>query len=178
MGTGIEPHSYMQVWLLLIYSITFAFDSSARPVNARTCQEQGIASIYSSGGTASGERVQAHLPTAAHRTLPFGTMVRVTNLKNGLSVMVRINDRGPFIRGRIIDLTPAAAGALKFSGLASVGLNCEMVQAPLRNPLIGTCFAGFNCAGQILGTMFYDNCKRVPRALTSWLTGDGLLCFN
>jgi rare lipoprotein A len=82
----------------------------------------GIASVYghSGGPTASGERAQPGRLTAAHRTLPFGTMVRVTNKRNGKNVVVRINDRGPFIRGRIIDLTPAAAKTLGFSGLAPV----------------------------------------------------------
>jgi rare lipoprotein A len=82
----------------------------------------GIASVYghSGGPTASGERAQPGRLTAAHRTLPFGTMVRVTNKRNGKIVVVRINDRGPFIRGRIIDLTPAAAKTLGFSGLAPV----------------------------------------------------------
>ena len=61
--------------------------------------------------------------TAAHRTLPFGTMVRVTDSHTGRSVVVRINDRGPFVRGRVIDLTPAAARALGFSGLADVTLD-------------------------------------------------------
>jgi rare lipoprotein A len=61
--------------------------------------------------------------TAAHRTLPFGTMVRVTHTKTGKTVVVRINDRGPFIRGRVIDLTPAAARVLGFSGLAPVTLS-------------------------------------------------------
>jgi rare lipoprotein A len=63
--------------------------------------------------------------TAAHRTLPFGTKVRVTNKRNGKTVVVRINDRGPFIRGRVIDVTPAAARALGFSGLAPVVLDIE-----------------------------------------------------
>jgi rare lipoprotein A len=54
--------------------------------------------------------------------LPFGTKVRVTNVRNGRSVVVRINDRGPFVRGRIIDVTPAAARVLGFSGLAPVRL--------------------------------------------------------
>lgn len=58
--------------------------------------------------------------TAAHRTLPFGTRVEVVNQRNGKRVTVRINDRGPFIRGRVIDVTPAAANALGFSGLAPV----------------------------------------------------------
>ena len=58
--------------------------------------------------------------TAAHRWLPFGTLVRVTHNRTHRSVVVRINDRGPFVGGRIIDLTPAAARAIGFSGLASV----------------------------------------------------------
>jgi len=84
--------------------------------------ESGIASVYgySGGRTASGERASPGQLTAAHKSLPFGTMVHVTNKKNGRSVMVRINDRGPFVRGRIIDLTPAAASQLGFSGLAPV----------------------------------------------------------
>jgi rare lipoprotein A len=61
--------------------------------------------------------------TAAHRTLPFGTLVRVTYQRSGRSVVVRINDRGPFVRGRVIDVTPAAARALGFSGLAPVTLD-------------------------------------------------------
>jgi rare lipoprotein A len=87
--------------------------------------QSGIASVYAYRGekTANGEFVQPHHFTAAHRTLPFGTMVRVNNKKNGRSVVVRINDRGPFIRGRVIDLTPAAARAIGFSGLAPVSLD-------------------------------------------------------
>ena len=60
--------------------------------------------------------------TAAHKSLPFGSRVRVTNKKYGRSVTVRINDRGPFVRGRVIDLSPAAARALGFAGLAPVSL--------------------------------------------------------
>ena len=86
--------------------------------------ESGIASVYVYSGqrTASGERVRPDGLTAAHRTLPFGTRVRVTNKSNGRSVVVRINDRGPFVRGRVIDLTPAAAHVLGFNGLARVTL--------------------------------------------------------
>jgi len=84
--------------------------------------ETGIASVYaySGGKTASGERANPGGLTAAHRTLKFGTQVRVTNRRNGRNVVVRINDRGPFVRGRVIDITPAAARALGFSGLAPV----------------------------------------------------------
>jgi|ERR1700721_479544 len=82
--------------------------------------QRGIASIYEGGRTANGGRASPSGFTAAHRSLPFGTHVRVTNVHNKRAVMVRINDRGPFIRGRIIDLTPAAARSLGFSGLALV----------------------------------------------------------
>jgi rare lipoprotein A len=82
--------------------------------------QSGIASVYSGGRTANGEHASPQKLTAAHRTLPFGTRVRVTNKRNGRSVVVRINDRGPFVRGRVIDLTPAGAKALGFSGLAPV----------------------------------------------------------
>ena len=85
--------------------------------------------MYAGGGdgyagrrSASGERVSSGALTAAHRTLPFGTMVRVTNTRSGRSVVVRINDRGPFVRGRVIDLTPAGARAIGMSGLAPVSL--------------------------------------------------------
>jgi rare lipoprotein A len=90
-----------------------------------TSPQFGIAAIYSyrGGKSASGETTNPSRLTAAHRTLPFGTMVRVTNRRNGRSVVVRITDRGPFTRGRIIDVTPAAAGQLGFSGLAPVSLD-------------------------------------------------------
>lgn len=71
----------------------------------------GGASWYSlpHNRTANGERMNPHAMTAAHKTLKFGTRVTVTNMKNGKSVVVRINDRGPFVRGRIIDLSKAPA---------------------------------------------------------------------
>jgi rare lipoprotein A len=84
--------------------------------------EAGIASVYSGEKTANGEYAHAHALTAAHKTLPFGTKVKVTNVHTGRSVIVRINDRGPYIKGRIIDLTPAGARAIGSSGLAPVEL--------------------------------------------------------
>jgi len=84
--------------------------------------QTGIASVYSGEQTANGEYAHASALTAAHRTLPFGTMVEVTNIQTGRSVVVRINDRGPYIRGRVIDLTPAGARAIGSSGLAPVTL--------------------------------------------------------
>ena len=98
-------------------AITFSVPAivSAEPVS------RGQASFYSyDQPTASGERFNPGALTAAHRTLPFGTKVRVTDVKSRKSVVVRINDRGPFIKGRIIDLSKGAAGALGFSGLQRV----------------------------------------------------------
>ncbi|MBW4478893.1 MAG: septal ring lytic transglycosylase RlpA family protein [Tolypothrix brevis GSE-NOS-MK-07-07A] len=88
---------------------------------------KGMASYYSYEGgnrTATGERFNPQGLTAAHRSLPFGTRVRVTNTGNGRSVVVRINDRGPFIRGRVIDLSVSAARELGMisSGVAAVKL--------------------------------------------------------
>src|SRR4029077_12249408 len=97
-----------------------AMISFSSPLMAST--ETGIASVYSGEKTANGEYAHAFALTAAHRTLPFGTMVKVTNIETDRSVVVRINDRGPYIRGRIIDLTPAGARAIGSSGLAEVKL--------------------------------------------------------
>lgn len=86
--------------------------------------EQGLASFYGSESgprTASGERFDPEAMTAAHRTLPFGTRVRVTNIRTGRSVLVRINDRGPFIKGRIIDLSRGAARVIGITDRAGLG---------------------------------------------------------
>jgi rare lipoprotein A len=100
---------------------------SEKPSLARAAVEgglmSGIASVYSGGRTANGEVAASGGLTAAHRSLPFGTMVKVTNRGTGRSVVVRINDRGPFVRGRVIDLTPAGARAIGFNGLAPVTLS-------------------------------------------------------
>jgi rare lipoprotein A len=85
--------------------------------------QAGKASWYGHGSrTANGERFNPGGYTAAHRTLPFGTRVKVVNERTGRSVVVRINDRGPFIGGRIIDLSRGSARALGVSGVASVSL--------------------------------------------------------
>ena len=100
---------------ILVAAISF---SSSFAASTQT----GIASVYSDERTANGEYAHASAFTAAHRTLPFGTMVKVTNTQTDRSVVVRINDRGPYIRGRVIDLTPAGARAIGSSGLAPVTL--------------------------------------------------------
>lgn len=87
--------------------------------------QDGIASVYTTHEgtrTASGRRLSDGALTAAHKSLPFGTKVRVTNKHNGRSTVVTITDRGPFVRGRVIDLTLAGARALAFNGLALVSL--------------------------------------------------------
>jgi rare lipoprotein A len=95
--------------------------------------EEGLASWY--GGkfqcrrTASGEVFDTFQFTAAHKTLPFGTLVRVTNLDNGKSVTVRINDRGPFVPGRIIDLSMAAATAIGLAGRGVAPVRLEVQPA-------------------------------------------------
>jgi rare lipoprotein A len=87
-------------------------------------EQAGVASWYGPGfhgrRTANGERFNTHDLTAAHRSLPFGTRVRVTNKTNGRSVVVRINDRGPYAGGRVIDLSNASAHAIGVSGTAKV----------------------------------------------------------
>ncbi len=86
--------------------------------------ETGLASYYSDNmnghATASGESYSSSKKTAAHKKLPFGTLVKVTNTANNKSVIVRINDRGPFVAGRIIDLSKAAANAIGMVGMGIV----------------------------------------------------------
>jgi rare lipoprotein A len=96
-----------------------ALPASSRPASSSPLFSMvGTASYYGPGfhgrRTASGETFDMNELVAAHRTLPLGTVARVTNLTNGRSVVVRINDRGPYIRGRILDLSKGAARALRF----------------------------------------------------------------
>ena len=113
--------------MLLVASI-LTCQFSPTYLRPSTADQAGLASVYShesGSGTASGQKLNREALTAAHRTLPFGSKVKVTNKRNGRSVIVTINDRGPFVRGRVIDVTPAAAQALGFSGLTQVTLNAQ-----------------------------------------------------
>lgn len=100
---------------------------SERPI------EEGLASWYGPGferrRTASGERFDGAELTAAHRTLPFGTVVEVVNRDNGRAVRVRINDRGPFVRRRVIDLSRAAAEAIEMLGPGTAPVALYLVEA-------------------------------------------------
>ena len=99
--------------------------SHAKPIT-------GVASFY--GGkfqgkrTASGEIFNANAMTAAHRTLPFGTQIMVTNLRNGRSVVVRVNDRGPHVKGRIIDLSKAAAKKIGIGRAGTARVRLEVLK--------------------------------------------------
>ena len=120
----------------LLCILTIVLGYGLQP-SASAAAERGIASVYSTKHSAktSGEtKMTDHALTAAHRTLPFGTKVLVTHGKSGKSVIVTITDRGPFVRGRIIDLAPAAARLLGISGLAPVIIAIGNLEAdqPLR----------------------------------------------
>jgi rare lipoprotein A len=115
-------------WLVVVLLVAACGGRQARhaePPHHPTNAMRGMASWYGEAQmTASGERFDKHKMTAAHRTLPLGTLVRVTNTRNGKSVVVRINDRGPYGHGRIIDLSEAAARKLDMidDGVAPVTL--------------------------------------------------------
>jgi rare lipoprotein A len=97
-----------------------SFDASA---------SSGMASYYSSGvRTASGEAFNPNELTAAHRTLPFGTKLRVTNVSTGQSVTVRVNDRGPFVPGRVVDVSHSAAESLGMTGKGVAKVKLDVVQ--------------------------------------------------
>lgn len=104
-------------------------------------KERGIASWYGQDFhgwmTASGETYNMEAPTAAHRTLPLGTVVRVTNVKNGKQVRVRINDRGPYVHGRILDLSYAAARKLSMVEHGITPISLEVIgNQPLGSYLL------------------------------------------
>jgi rare lipoprotein A len=107
-----------------------------RPTPRPITIEVGEAAYYSARfhgrPTASGERFDMHAFTAAHRTLPFGAQCRVTNRRNSRSVVVRINDRGPWTHGRIIDVSLAVAQALDFVRLGHVPVIVEVLSLPTR----------------------------------------------
>jgi rare lipoprotein A len=104
----------------------FASDKKAA---ATQVASDGIASFYTEGTkTASGEKFNTHELTAAHPTLPFGTRLRVTNVASGQSVTVRVNDRGPFVRGRVVDVSYAAAETLGMVGGGVAKVKLDVVQ--------------------------------------------------
>ncbi len=127
MGS-INIKSILLVLILSLFMPLSSFSSENYP-------QYGNASWY--GGkfhgrtTASGERFNKYEFTAAHKKLPFGTILRVTNLRNGKDVYVRINDRGPFIKGRVLDLSLASAEALHFNRRGVIRVKIEIVSLPV-----------------------------------------------
>lgn len=114
--------------LLLLVAIASSGCAAARasPGAAPTRAEEGIASYYAASlegrSTASGEPYRGAQATCAHRTHPFGTKLRITELRSGRSVVCRVNDRGPFVKGRVVDLSASLARELGIvkQGLAKV----------------------------------------------------------
>ncbi len=117
---------------LLLFLASQALSSAARPAPAGKT-EFGLASVYHDRRTASGEPFLPHRYTGAHRTLPFGSYVRVTAPRTGRSTIVRINDRGPFVKGRIIDLSPAAAASLGLTKKLGT-TRVEVLHLPAKAP--------------------------------------------
>lgn len=119
-----------------------SYDSYDAPVKAKKAKKYAASNSYSSGGStlsgkasyywqpqrvASGGWFNPNAMTAAHKTLPFGTKVRVTNKNNGKSVIVTINDRGPYVAGRVIDLSKAAAHAISMQGSGVVPVSVAVL---------------------------------------------------
>ena len=102
-----------------------AFGANKQPVDAAL----GLASFYTEGSrTASGEKFDPNVLTAAHPTLPFGTRLRVTRVDTGRSVIVRVNDRGPFVRGRVVDVSYSAAKQLGMIDRGVAKVKIDVVQ--------------------------------------------------
>jgi rare lipoprotein A len=122
--------------LLLIFSVSCsAVNPASKPSkSSKQIQVQtGKASWYSTlcnGGskTASGERLNNNSSTAAHKTLPMGTKVKVTNVRNGKSEIVKISDRGPYVKGRVIDVTVGVASRLGFKSQGVTDVKVEVLQ--------------------------------------------------
>ena len=125
--------------------------------------EEGVASWYGipfdGRRTSNGEIYNMHQFTAAHRTLPFGAVVRVTNLRNGRQTEVRINDRGPFVANRVIDLSLSAAQAIEMVGTGTAPVRLEIIGGP--NPQVG--FFGL----QVGAFQLQDNAERLRAQLAT-----------
>jgi rare lipoprotein A len=124
--------------------------------------EEGVASWYGAPfnghRTSNGEIYDMYQMTAAHRTLPFGAVVRVTNLRNGKQTEVRVNDRGPFVAGRIIDLSLSAAQAIEMVGTGTAPVHLEVIAGP--NPSVG--FFGV----QVGAFLVQENAERLKAQLS------------
>ncbi|MFC5285129.1 septal ring lytic transglycosylase RlpA family protein [Pedobacter alpinus] len=114
--------------ILLLLLTIFLF--SCAPKVTQRGKASYYADKFNGRKTASGEKFRNSKLTAAHKTLPFGTKVKVTNLKNGKTVKVRINDRGPFVAGRIVDLSKKAARKINMDkeGVGNVVIKYKQIK--------------------------------------------------
>jgi rare lipoprotein A (peptidoglycan hydrolase) len=128
----LQPALFFRLACFFVLAVALVVPARAfAPTRFRAGETQsGMASWYGveqGRHTASGERFNPYALTAAHRHLPFGTIVRVTNTLNGRSVELRINDRGPWVHGRILDVTDAAADILQMKTLGTVPVLIEVI---------------------------------------------------
>jgi rare lipoprotein A len=126
-----ERHHYTRVATTERVSIVRRHDpyTSEKHTGDLKLASHGVASFYSEGAlTANGEKFNPNELTAAHPSLPFGTKLRVTNTTNGQSVTVRVNDRGPFVQGRVVDVSYSAAHALGMVGAGTAKVKLDVVQ--------------------------------------------------
>ena len=136
--------------------------------------EEGVASWYGfpfqGRRTSNGEIYEMHEFTAAHRTLPFNAVVRVTNLRNGKQTQVRINDRGPFVANRVIDLSLAAAQAIEMVGPGTAPVRLEIMSGP--NPQVG--FFGV----QVGAFLSPDNAERLRASLATRYSAVSVVTYD
>jgi rare lipoprotein A len=144
------------------------------PVAPGQYVEEGVASWYgvpfNGHRTSNGEIYDMHALTAAHRTLPFGAVVRITNLRNGLQTEVRINDRGPFVSNRIIDLSLSAAQSLQMVGPGTAPVRIELISGP--NPAGG--FFGV----QVGAFRMQDNAERLRGRLSDRYSPISIILYD
>lgn len=131
------PYIHTLLLLVLVACLSTACSTSKPALGQRGYTEEGKASYYSNKlhgrKMANGQPYNKNRLTAAHRTLPFGTKVKVTNLETNQSVKVKITDRGPFVKGRVVDLSEAAARRLNYINAGIVPVEVKVVKpAPAR----------------------------------------------
>jgi rare lipoprotein A len=148
--------------------------AETQPAEPGQYVEEGVASWYgptfNGHRTSNGEIYDMHDMTAAHRTLPFGAVVRVTNLSNGRQTEVRINDRGPFVANRIIDLSLSAARAIEMVGPGTARVRLELMSGPDPE-------SGFFCV-QVGAFQMQENADRLRAQLAARYSPVVTLPFN
>lgn len=153
----------IQTGIILLAILTLSYCARARFIPGGGANQTGMASWYGSDfhgrRTSNSEIYNMYDLTAAHKTLPFGTKVMVTNLANGLSACVRINDRGPFVKGRIIDLSLAAARLLDMVGPGTAPVRLDILRDQPRS------LKPVSYAVQVGAFTYEDNAQSLEREL-------------